>query len=106
MRRPEGLTLDATGVRGVRGGPRIDLMWTQILKVKVAAVKRGQALVLVTLDDVFLIPEGAVSGDVYAVATVVNYYLQNPDERGRLVDGLTAVRHVDAEVRAGRFARL
>jgi len=49
------------------------------------------------------IPQSTVCGDVYAVATVINYYLHHPEERGRLSDGLDAVRHVDAEVRAGRF---
>jgi len=63
-------------------------------------------LVLMTVDGPVAIRDGLVSGDVYAVATVVDYYLQNPDERGRLVDGLDAVRHVDGEVRAGRFDRL
>ena len=49
------------------------------------------------------IPESTVAGDVYAVATVVDRYLRHPGQRWRLREGLDAVRHVDAEVRAGRF---
>jgi len=104
LRRPAGLTLDERGMRGVRGGPRCDLAWPDVKGAKVVETKKQRFLALNAVDRVARIPEGAVSGDVYAVATVVNSYLQNPDERGRLVDGPDAVRHVDAEVRSRRFS--
>lgn len=108
LRRPAGLTLDERGMCGVRGGPLFDLNWSDVIDVKVAESKKQRSLVLVLAagGDLALVPEGAVSGDVYAVATIVRYYLEHPDERGRLVDGLDAVRHVDSEVRAGRFSRI
>lgn len=108
LRRSAGLSVDERGMRGVRGGPGLDLKWSDVIDVKVAESKKQRSLVLVlaTGRDIVRIPERAVGGDLYAVATIVNYYLQNPDERGRLVDGLDAVRHVDSEVRAGRFSRI
>lgn len=105
LRRPVGVTLDEKGVRGVRGGPRFDLPWAEVIDVKVIETKMQRFLVLEAADADARIPEGTVSGDVYAVATIVKYYLDNPEERGRLVDGLDAVRHVDGEVRAARFDR-
>jgi hypothetical protein len=106
LRRPAGLELDEKAMRGVRGGPSVDLEWSQLADVKVVQVKKGRALMLMTIDGPIQIREGNLGGDVYAVATVVGYYLHHSTERSRLSAGVDAVRHVDSEVRAGRFSAL
>ena len=105
LRRPAGLTLSERGLTGVRAGPQFFLPWAAIGSVSVAEGKKRRLLVLTAADGpgMVAISGGLVGGDVYAVATVINYYLHHPEERGRLSDGLDAVRHVDAEVSAGRF---
>ncbi|WP_062212713.1 hypothetical protein [Demequina oxidasica] len=106
LRRPAGLGLDDYGLRGVRGGPHVALKWSQLEDIRVIEVKKTRTLVLVTVDGPVQVKEGTLSGDVYAVATVVAYYLHHPDERARLSSGVDAVRHVEAEVLAGQFAAL
>lgn len=106
LRRSAGLTLGDQGLRGVRGGPRVDVSWDRIAQVTVSERRGIRSVCIVTPNAVHVLPMHALVGDAYAVATIVNYYLQNPDERGRLVDGPDAVRHVDIEVRAGRFSQL
>jgi hypothetical protein len=105
LRRPAGLTLDERGLSGVRAGPRFDVVWASLANGSAAEGKKSRHLILASADgrDMVAIPQSTVGGDVYAVATVINYYLHHPEERGRLSDGLDAVRHVDAEVSAGRF---
>lgn len=105
LRRPAGLSLDERGLSGVRAGPRFDVMWADVAIASVAEGKKSRHLILTSADgrSGVAIPQSTVSGDVYAVATVINYYVQHPEERARLSDGLDAVRHVDAEVSAGRF---
>lgn len=105
LRRPAGLTLSERGLTGVRAGPQFFLPWAAIGSVSVAEGKKRRLLVLTAADGpgMVAISGGLVGGDTYAVATVINYYLHHPEERGRLSDGLDAVRHVDAEVSAGRF---
>lgn len=105
LRRPAGLTLDERGLRGVRAGPQFDVTWADLASVSVADGKKSRHLILSSADgrNWVAVPHGTVCGDIYAVATVINYYLHHPEERGRLSDGLDAVRHVDAEVSAGRF---
>lgn len=104
LRRASGLTLDTHGLSGVRGGPAVHVNWSQLTDVQIRQVKKRRFLVLVSVDGVKNIPEGAISGDLRAAATIVAYYHRNPAERSHLNDGLDAVRHVDGEVRAGRFA--
>lgn len=105
LRRPAGLTLDERGLSGVRAGPRFDVVWASLANASVAEGKKSRQLILASVDgrNWVAIPQSTVCGDVYAVATVINYYLHHPEERGRLSDGLDAVLHVDAEVSAGRF---
>jgi hypothetical protein len=105
LRRPAGLSLDERGLSGVRAGPRFGVVWADVAIASVAEGKKSRHLILASADgrSGVAIPQSTVSGDVYAVATVINYYVQHPEERGRLSDGLDAVRHVDAEVSAGRF---
>jgi hypothetical protein len=105
LRRPAGLTLSERGLSGVRAGPRVDLVWVGLVNVSVVEEKKRRLLVLAFADGrgTVAIPSSTVGGDVYAASTVINYYLHYPEERGRLSDGLDAVRHVDAEVRSPRF---
>jgi len=103
LRRPAGLSISADGMLGVRGGPRVDLTWLQITDVRVTETPKRRSLVLDAGDRHLFVPDRLLGGDVYAIATVVRYYLVEPDERHRLSDGIAAIHHVDSEVRARRF---
>lgn len=103
LRRAPGLSLSEIGVTGVRGGPRVDLAWDELAEVSVLGTGKRRFLVLVSTDSRLRIPEGATGGDVYAIATVLRYYLENSTERARLREGIGAVRFVESEVRAKRF---
>ncbi len=106
-RRAAGLSVSPERVWGVRAGPKVDLLWDELGEVSVREVKNRRLLVLTTRgSEVLRVPEAAVSGDAYAVGTVVRYYLEHPGERWRLAEGLDAVMHVDREVRGERFEAL
>lgn len=106
LRRPAGLSLSEAGLRGVRNGTHVDLSWDQVVEVSVGEAGKRRFLVLVGNESRLRIPEAATSGDVYAVATVARYYLEHPEERYRLGEGISAIHHVDSEVRAKRFTPL
>lgn len=105
LRHPAGLTLTPQGLRGVRGGPGIDLSWDGLKRVRVASDARGPAFDIIGNSGSVTVRAGAVGGDLPAVATVVDYYRQHPDERHRLTEGASAAQHVADEVAAGRFFR-
>lgn len=106
LRVSAGLTLGQELITGVRYGPRVHLRWDQVLSAHVTPGRRGSVIALHTESGTLRIPGRTVGGDVYAVASVIDYYLRHPEERHRLTDGVAAVKHVDAEYRAGRYRRV
>lgn len=105
LRRPAGLTLTTAGLFGVRGGPDIDLAWDELAAVWVAEDKFQRTLHLDTTRRHISVRGAAVGGDLYAVATVIDFYLKHPAQRHLLEDGaIKAVQHVDAQVLAGHHS--
>lgn len=101
-RRPAGLTLTPDRLRGVRGGPRVDLGWGDFTDVSVPAASGGRYVVLTRNGrQVARIHDGALGSDPYAVAAIIDYYLRHPGERSRLADGIPAVEHVATSARQG-----
>lgn len=81
---------------------RFDLPWSRIGAAR-AVGARPARLRLITSGTSPLVPNSCVGGDPAAVAAVIEYYRQHPDERHRLRDGVAAIEHLMAEIRAGHW---
>jgi len=98
LRVPAGLTLDADGIRGVRGTRQVDIAWHDLAGVDVLAA-RGARLVLTPRDagPVVLDPHWFGS-DPNVVAVVIAHFRDHPADRSALADGRTAIRVVEEAV--------
>lgn len=103
-RLPDGLHLDDWGITGIAGGPLVAVPWESLESVTVVDGKNRRDLVIVgSVSGAVRVPEALVGGDALAVATVIRYFAGTAEHRHLLDDGVAAVRHVSAEVAAGRF---
>lgn len=104
-RNPRGLRVDARGLSGVRGGPRIDVAWSDLVHVHASVQRRrpNPPLVLSIGNRVVRISPLTLGGDAVAIATVIDYYRTHPGQRFRFDHGLDAIHHVAAEIREGRI---
>lgn len=118
LRLPAGLTVSPAGLTGVRGSKRVDVTWDQIKDVRAVVVGRRSRLVVqaaeggpvevdaasigndahvtAALRSITLQVDPTYTGsDPNLVAAVIRYYLEHPDQREALVDGLGALRRYE-----------
>jgi hypothetical protein len=100
LRLPAGLTLDARGIRGVRGSKPVDLGWHDLVRAEVTAPK-GIRLVLHLSDSGTIVLEPAYIGsDPNVLAAVIDFFVEHPEHRGMLATPEAALRLVEETARS------
>lgn len=102
LRLPAGLELTPDGLKGARGGGRVDWRWEELALVSVSKAPAAKLSLLPNGGRrPVLIRAGALGSDPNEVAAIVNYYRERPAERRFLAEGgPAAVRRVEDAVRA------
>lgn len=92
LRVPRGLALTPAGLRGIRGAGRLVLDWNDLSAASAMSTRSGAKLGLHTHSgEVHVIPRRLIGSDPDAVATIINYYLHHPADRGHLVGAEAAI---------------
>lgn len=95
LRVPRGLALSEAGLRGVRGAEHLVLAWADLDSAAAMSARSGAKLALhTTRGEVHVLPRHVIGSDPNAVAAIINYYLQYPQDRGYLTDPEGAIRRV------------
>lgn len=96
MRLPLGLRVDSTGLRGVRGGKRVDLEWSDLVSAT-AFGRHGPKLLLLTANQETIVFDAHhIGSDPAIVARVIEHFKAHPAQRSQLNDGVAAIRRVEA----------
>ena len=93
LRVPRGLELTSEGLRGVRGAGKVVLDWDDLRAAAAISTRTGAKLALrVNSGAVHVLPRRLIGSDPDAVASIINYYLRHPADRGHLATPERAIR--------------
>jgi hypothetical protein len=92
LRHPPGLTLDASGLSGVRGSKRVALPWDDLDGVSLQE-SRGAMLVLEPHDAAPIVIDARwIGSDANLVAAIIEHFRAQRTDRAALDEGPSALR--------------